>query len=335
MLYSLHGRSLLTLKDFTQKEINGLLDLATELKVKKDAECEHQYLKGKSIALIFEKDSTRTRIGFEVAAFDQGAHVTFLGPTDTPIGTKESIKDTARVLGRIYDGIEYRGFEQKTVEILAQYAGVPVFNGLTNEYHPTQILADFLTMQEQADRSLDGMTLCFIGNARNNVGHSLLLGAAIMGADVRICAPVSCQPETTIQQAARAYAEKSGATITVTADVNKAVRGCDFIYTDVWVSMGEPESVWGVRIDQLRPYQVTMDVLDAAQNNDVSFMHCLPAYHNADTVIGKKVKRVYGLDAMEVTDEVFESDRSIVFEQAENRMHTIKAVMVASLYNFS
>jgi ornithine carbamoyltransferase len=318
MTHSIRGRSLLTLKDFSPEEIDGLLQLAAELKADKQQRREKQHLLGMSIALIFEKNSTRTRAGFEVAAFDQGAHVTYLGPTGTQIGKKETIKDTARVLGRVYDGIEYRGFDQTTIEELAKFSGVPVFNGLTDEYHPTQILADFLTMQERSKKPLSDIRFCYIGDARNNMGHSLLLGGAKMG-----------QPERVEQQLASGYADVSGAKIMITDDVERAVEGCDFIYTDVWVSMGEPDSVWAERIELLLPYQVNTALLNATGNEDICFMHCLPAMHNADTEIGARIQKEFGLNAMEVTEDVFESAHSIVFDQSENRMHTIKAVLVA------
>jgi ornithine carbamoyltransferase len=329
MTHSIRGRSLLTLKDFSPEEIDGLLQLAAELKADKQQRREKQHLLGMSIALIFEKNSTRTRAGFEVAAFDQGAHVTYLGPTGTQIGKKETIKDTARVLGRVYDGIEYRGFDQTTIEELAKFSGVPVFNGLTDEYHPTQILADFLTMQERSKKPLSDIRFCYIGDARNNMGHSLLLGGAKMGMDTRICAPRARQPERVEQQLASGYADVSGAKIMITDDVERAVEGCDFIYTDVWVSMGEPDSVWAERIELLLPYQVNTALLNATGNEDICFMHCLPAMHNADTEIGARIQKEFGLNAMEVTEDVFESAHSIVFDQSENRMHTIKAVLVA------
>jgi len=288
-------------------------------------------LEGKDIALIFEKNSTRTRVGFEVAAFDQGARVTYLGPTGTHIGHKESVKDTARVLGRVYDAIEYRGFGQSVVEELAQYAGVPVYNGLTNEFHPTQILADFLTMQEHVEKPLRDVAYVFIGDAANNMGDSLLIGGAKMGMDVRLCAPKACWPGQTVQEEARALAAETGARITITEDVDAAVSGVDFVYTDVWVSMGEPKEKWAERIKLLMPYQVNAALMAKTGNPRVRFMHCLPAFHNTETVVGKEIQETYGIDAMEVTEEVFESPASIVFDQAENRMHTIKAVLVATL----
>ena len=281
--------------------------------------------------MIFEKNSTRTRVGFEVAAFDQGARVTYLGPTGTHIGHKESVKDTARVLGRVYDAIEYRGFGQTVVEELAEYAGVPVYNGLTNEFHPTQILADFLTMQENVEKPLRDVAFVFIGDAANNMGDSLLIGGAKMGMDVRLCAPRACWPEESIQREAREIAEQTGARVTLTESVDEAVRGVDFVYTDVWVSMGEAKEKWAERIKLLKPYQVTREVMEKTGNPRACFMHCLPAFHNAETTVGAEIQREFGLDCMEVTEEVFESPASIVFDQAENRMHTIKAVLVATL----
>lgn len=288
-------------------------------------------LRGKDIALIFEKDSTRTRVGFEVAAYDQGARVTYLGPTGTHIGHKESVKDTARVLGRIYDAIEYRGFGQSIVEELAEYAGVPVYNGLTNEFHPTQILADFLTMQEHVEKPLHEVAFVFIGDAANNMGDSLLIGGAKMGMDVRLCAPRACWPAQTIQDEAKAIALETGARLLITEKIDDAVKAVDFIYTDVWVSMGEPKEKWAERIELLMPYQVNSALMTQSGNPRVRFMHCLPAFHNTETVMGKDIQAQFGIDAMEVTDEVFESPASIVFDQAENRLHTIKAVLVATL----
>ncbi|HBS24781.1 MULTISPECIES: ornithine carbamoyltransferase [Thalassospira] len=331
MAFNLKNRSFLTLSDFSGEEIKFLLKLAKDLKSAKYAGYEVPTLTGKDIALIFEKDSTRTRVGFEVAAYDQGARVTYLGPTGSHIGHKESVKDTARVLGRIYDGIEYRGFGQKVVETLAQYAGVPVFNGLTDEFHPTQILADFLTMQEHVEKPLHQTRYAFLGDAGNNMGNSLLIGGAKMGMDVRLCAPKNCWPVESIQQEARSVARETGAKLTLTENVDEAVRDVDFVYTDVWVSMGEPKEKWAERINILRPYQVNKDVLDKTGNPHVRFMHCLPAFHDTTTSVGAEIKAEFGLDAMEVTDEVFESPASIVFDQAENRMHTIKAVLVATL----
>ncbi|MFT7136104.1 MAG: ornithine carbamoyltransferase [Akkermansiaceae bacterium] len=288
-------------------------------------------MQGKDIALIFEKDSTRTRVGFEVAAYDQGARVTYLGPTGSHIGHKESVKDTARVLGRIYDAIEYRGFGQNIVEQLAQYSGVPVYNGLTTEFHPTQILADFLTMQEHVEKPLHRVAYAFLGDAGNNMGDSLLIGGAKMGMDVRLCAPKACWPDAEIIKEAEAIAKETGARVMITEDVDTAVKDVDFVYTDVWVSMGEPKEKWAERIKLLSPYQVTAEVMAKTGNPRARFMHCLPAFHNAETTVGADIKAEFGLDCMEVTEEVFESAASIVFDQAENRMHTIKAVLVATL----
>ena len=331
MAFNLRSRSFLKLLDFTPKEIQYLLDLAADLKKAKYAGTEQPRLKGKNIALIFEKTSTRTRCAFEVAAYDQGAHVTYLGPTGSQIGVKESMKDTARVLGRMYDGIEYRGFAQKTVEELARYSGVPVWNGLTNEFHPTQILADFLTMREHTDKPLSQVSYAYLGDARFNMGNSLLVGGAKMGMDVRIVAPKALQPAAELVEACRKVAEETGARITITDDVDAGVKGCDFIYTDVWVSMGEPAEVWKERIDLLRPYQVNADLMARTGNPRCKFMHCLPSYHNLETQVGRDVHEKFGLDGVEVTEEVFEGPCNIVFDEAENRMHTIKAVMVATL----
>ena len=333
MSINLHTRHFLKLLDFSHQEIEYLLDLAAELKWAKSSGTEEQKLTGRNVALIFEKSSTRTRCAFEVAAYDQGAHVTYLGPSGSQIGIKESMKDTARVLGRMYDGIQYRGFGQSIVEELAQYAGVPVWNGLTNEFHPTQILADLLTMREHCDKSLSQIKFAYLGDARNNMGNSLMVGAAKMGMDFRAAAPKSYQPAEELQAICRNIAAESGAKITITEDVAKAVKDCDFLYTDVWVSMGEPDAVWTERIELLKPYQVNKNVMELTGNSSVKFLHCLPAYHNRDTRIGDDIYRKFGLEAMEVTDEVFESSASIVFDQAENRMHTIKAVMVATLGN--
>ena len=331
MAYNLRNRSFLAIKDFNQSEIKFLLKLSANLKSAKYAGTEQKRLNGKNIALIFEKDSTRTRVGFEVAAYDQGANVTFLGPTGSHIGHKETIKDTARVLGRIYDGIEYRGFGQEIVEQIAKYAGVPVFNGLTNEYHPTQFLADALTMSEHSEKPIEEITYCFIGDARNNMGNALLIGGAKLGMDVRLCAPKACWPKPEIIEYAKTIALETGARLSVTDDTTKAVNGCDFIYTDVWVSMGEAAEKWQERIDLLKPYQVNAELMKQTGNPKTKFMHCLPSFHNTDTTIGMEMKEKFGLDCMEVTDEIFESDASIVFDQAENRMHTIKAVLVATL----
>jgi ornithine carbamoyltransferase len=331
MPVNLRGRSFLKLLDFTPDEIRFLLRLSASLKQAKYGGYEDQRLKGKNIALIFEKDSTRTRTGFEVAAFDQGAHVTYLGPSGTQIGKKESMKDTARVLGRMYDGIEYRGFGQEQAEILAAHAGVPVYNGLTDEFHPTQILADFLTMREYTRKHLSAVSFCFLGDAGNNMGNSLLTAAAQIGMDVRLAAPKACWPDTAIVDESRAIAERTGARITLAEDPEEAVNGCDFIYTDVWVSMGEPDSVWEERIKLLTPYRVTSKIMKATGNPHAKFMHCLPAFHNRETQVGEKIFEQFGIDCMEVSEEVFESEASIVFDQAENRMHTIKAVLVATL----
>jgi len=297
----------------------------------KYAGTEQPRLKGKNIALIFEKASTRTRCAFEVAAYDQGGNVTYLGPTGSQIGQKESIKDTARVLGRMYDGLEYRGFGQEIVEELGQYAGIPVWNGLTNEFHPTQVLADFMTMKEHSDKPLREIKFAYLGDARNNMGNSLLIGAAKMGMDFRSVAPSSVQPNPKLVEEAKKIADKTGAKILITDDVKKGVKDCDFLYTDVWVSMGEPETVWKERIELLKPYQVNKEVIEMTANPQVKFMHCLPAFHNRQTIIGEDVYQKSGLEAMEVTEEVFESEKSIVFDEAENRVHTIKAVMVATL----
>lgn len=331
MAFNLRNRSFLKLLDFTPKEIQYMLDLARDLKRAKYAGTEVQHLKGKNIALIFEKDSTRTRCSFEVGALDQGAHVTYLGPSGSQIGKKESMKDTARVLGRIYDGIEYRGYDQATVETLAEYAGVPVWNGLTTEFHPTQILADFLTMTEHIDKPLNQVSFCYLGDAKNNMGNSLMVGAAKMGMDFRAAAPKSCQPEASLVATCREIAKETGAKIMITENVEEAVKGCDFLYTDVWVSMGEPAEIWAERIKMLRPYQVNMDVVKKTGNPNVKFLHCLPAFHNLETQVGREIHEKFGLDGIEVTEEVFESPMSIVFDEAENRLHSIKAIMVATL----
>ncbi|MDX2415572.1 MAG: ornithine carbamoyltransferase [Bacteroidales bacterium] len=331
MAYNLRNRSFVKLLDFDPKEIKFLLDLSIDLKKAKYAGVEQHRLDGKNIALIFEKASTRTRCAFEVAALDQGAHVTYLGPSGTQIGKKESMKDTARVLGRMYDGIEYRGFGQEVVEDLAAYSGVPVWNGLTNEYHPTQILADFMTMMEYSDKPLNQISFCFLGDARNNVGNSLMVGAAKMGMDFRAAAPSSVQPSDELVAMCKEIAKETGAKITISDDVAEAVKGVDFLYTDVWVSMGEPDEVWIERIKLLKPYQINKNVLELTGNTDVKFLHCLPAFHNRETKVGEEIFQKFGLDGMEVTEDVFESEHSIVFDEAENRMHTIKAVMVATL----
>ena len=329
MAYNLRNRSFLKLLDFSPKEIQYLLDLAAQLKKAKYAGCEQPRLKGKNIALIFEKTSTRTRCAFETAAYDQGAHVTYLGPTGSQIGIKESMKDTARVLGRMYDGIEYRGFAQKTVEELAQYAGVPVWNGLTNEFHPTQILADFLTVKEHFG-DLKGIKLVYMGDARYNMGNSLMVGCAKMGMHFVACAPEKYWPNSALIDTCRKIAAETGAVLEFEDDVDKAVAGAHVIYTDVWVSMGEPDSVWEERIRDLLPYRVTSAVMGKAGSQCV-FMHCLPSFHDLKTSIGRSIFEKFGIDCMEVTDEVFESPASIVFDEAENRMHTIKAVMASSL----
>lgn len=331
MGFNLRNRHCLKLLDFTPQEIAFLLDLSADLKKAKYAGTERPRMTGKNIALIFEKASTRTRCAFETAAYDQGARVTFLGPTGTQLGTKESMKDTARVLGRMYDGIEYRGFGQERVEELARHAGVPVWNGLTNEFHPTQVLADLLTMQEHSDKPLSQVAFAYVGDARNNMGNSLLVGAAKMGMDFRSVAPESVQPHGELVAQAREIARETGAQITVTDDVASGVAGCDFLVTDVWVSMGEPDEVWKKRIELLTPYQVNREMMEMTGNPGVKFMHCLPAFHNREPKIGEEIYQKFGLESMEVTEEVFESPASIVFDEAENRLHTIKAVMVATI----
>lgn len=331
MPVNLKNRHFLKLLDFTPGEIKFLLNLSFDLKKAKYTGTERPRLTGKNIALIFEKTSTRTRCAFEVAALDQGAHVTYLGPTGSQIGQKESMKDTARVLGRLYDGIEYRGYGQAIVEELAAYAGVPVWNGLTNEFHPTQVLADLMTMIEQCDKPLNKMAFCYLGDARNNMGNSLLVGAAKMGMDFRAAAPKSCQQSEELQRQCREIAKQTGAKINITDNVAEAVKGCDFLYTDVWVSMGEPDSKWEERIKLMKPFQVNKQAMELTGNPKVKFLHCLPAFHNRETKIGEDIYRKFGIESMEVTDEVFESEASVVFDQAENRMHTIKAVMVATL----
>jgi ornithine carbamoyltransferase len=327
----LHGRHFMKLADYSPDEITYLLDLAAELKAAKKEGREEQKLVGREIALIFEKDSTRTRCAFEVAAYDQGAHVTFIGPSGSHMGHKETVKDTARVLGRMYDAIEYRGFAQDTAEELATWAGVPVYNGLTDEWHPTQMLADFLTFREHIPKPLDEVRFCYLGDARFNMADSYLIGGAKLGMDVRIASPKSLWPREEIVELARRAAEETGGAVTLTDDVAEAVEGCDVLLTDVWVSMGEPADAWAERIELLMPYQINSGTMKLTGNPDVKFMHCLPAFHNTDTQVGKELYEKYGLDALEVTEEVFESPASLVFDEAENRLHTIKAVMVATI----
>jgi ornithine carbamoyltransferase len=331
MAFNLRNRSFLKELDFTPQELRFLLDLSLDLKKANYAGTEQQRLKGKKIVLIFEKASTRTRCAFETASYDQGAHVTYLEPTGSQMGSKESIRDTARVLGRMYDGIEYRGFAQTIVEELAKYARVPVWNGLTNEFHPTQILADLMTMMEHCDKPLSRMKFAYLGDARFNMGNSYLVAAAKMGMDFRAVSPKALQPNAKLVATAKAIARETGAKLTLTDDVAKGVKDCDFICTDVWVSMGEPPEVWKERIALLKPYQVNKAVMAKTGNPEVKFLHCLPSFHNRDTKIGEEIYQTYGLEAMEVNDEVFESDASLVFDEAENRVHTIKAVMVATL----
>lgn len=333
MAFSLRNRHFLKLEDFSRQEILFLIDLSRDLKRAKYMGTEQPRLPGKNIALIFEKTSTRTRCAFEVAAHDQGAHVTYLGPSGSQIGHKESMKDTARVLGRMYDGIEYRGFGQSIVEELAAYAGVPVWNGLTNEYHPTQVLADVLTMREHSPKALEEISFCYLGDARNNMGNSLMVGGTKLGMDVRLAAPKECWPEEELVERCRRFAAQSGARLTITESVDEGVAGCDFLYTDVWVSMGEPEEKWAERIELLRDYQVNAEAMKKTGNETTKFLHCLPAFHNRETSVGEDIFQKFGLDGLEVTEDVFESDASIVFDQAENRVHTIKAVMVATLGN--
>lgn len=330
-MYNLRNRSFLTLMDFTPKEINYLLDLSEDLKRAKYIGTEQQKLKGKNIVLLFEKDSTRTRCSFEVAAYDQGAHVTYLGPTGSQMGKKESIPDTARVLGRMYDGIEYRGYSQTIVEDLAKYSGVPVWNGLTDEDHPTQVLADFLTIREHVDKPLNETIFVYTGDGRNNVANALMIGATKMGMDFRIVSPKKLFPKRELLEKCNNIAMETGAKITCTDNIEEGVKYADVIYTDVWVSMGEPEDVWKSRIDLLKPYQVNMEMIEKTKNDNVIFLHCLPAFHDLKTRIGADIYEKFGLTSMEVTDEVFESKYSVVFDEAENRMHTIKAVMVATL----
>ena len=331
MAFNLRNRSFVKLLDFTPEEIKFLLKLSADLKAAKYGGYEKPKLTGKNVALIFEKSSTRTRTSFEVAAYDQGANVTYLGPSGSQIGHKETMKDTARVLGRTYDGIEYRGFAQATVETLAEYAGVPVWNGLTNEFHPTQILADVLTMTEHTYKKLPDIAYCFMGDARNNMGNSLMVGGCKLGMDVRLCAPKHLWPEDELVDKCKSIAAQTGARLTITDDVSEGVKGADYLYTDVWVSMGEPASVWEERIKLLKPYQVNAKAMGLTGNPDVKFMHCLPAFHNTETKVGADIYEKFGLESMEVTEEVFESEASIVFDEAENRLHTIKAIMVATL----
>ncbi|MDY0571353.1 ornithine carbamoyltransferase [Pasteurella multocida] len=332
MPLNLRHRHFLRLMDFTPTEIQFLLDLSANLKKAKYTGTEQPRLKGKNIALIFEKTSTRTHCSFEVAAYDQGANVTYIGPSGSQIGHKESMKDTARVLGRMYDGIQYRGYGQELVEILAQYSGVPVWNGLTDDFHPTQILADFLTMLEHGEgKRLNQMKMAYLGDARNNMGNSFVEGAALMGMDLRLVAPKAYWPEQKLLDEVAEMAKKTGAKITCTENVEEGVKGVDFLYTDIWVSMGEPEEAWEQRINLMKPYQVNKALLEKTGNPKVKFMHCLPAFHDENTTVGKEMAQKYGMNGLEVTDEVFESDASIVFDEAENRMHTIKAVMVATL----
>ena len=333
MAFNLKNRHLLSLVNHSEREIKYLLDLSRDLKRAKYAGTEQPKLQGKNIALIFEKTSTRTRCAFEVAAYEQGARVTYIDPNSSQIGHKESMKDTARVLGRMYDAIEYRGFKQSIVQELADYAGVPVFNGLTDEFHPTQMLADVLTMIENCDKPLSEISYVYIGDARNNMGNSLLLIGAKLGMDVRICGPKALLPDAELVELCEGFAKQSGARITVTDDIDKAVKGVDFVHTDVWVSMGEPLETWGDRIQLLLPYQVTPELMKRTGNPKVKFMHCLPAFHNSETKVGRQIAEKYPAlaNGIEVTEDVFESPMNIAFEQAENRMHTIKAVMVASL----
>jgi ornithine carbamoyltransferase len=331
MAFNLRNRSFVKELDFTPEELKFLLKLSADLKAAKYGGFEQQRLKGKNIALIFEKTSTRTRCAFEVAAYDQGAHVTYLGPEGSQIGHKESMKDTARVLGRMYDGIEYRGFAQATVEILAAYAGVPVWNGLTDQFHPTQMICDILTMIEHSPKHLNEIAYCYLGDARNNMGNSLMVTGCKLGMDVRLCAPKALWPAEDLVAACQQIAAETGARLTLTEHVEEGVKGVDFLYTDVWVSMGEPKEVWDERVKLLKPYQINMDVVEKTGNPNVKFMHCLPAFHNRETKVGEDIYQKTGMDGLEVTEEVFESSLSIVFAQAENRMHTIKAIMVATL----
>ncbi len=331
MAYNLRNRSFLKLLDFSPQDIRFLLDLAAELKRVKYAGTEQPRMVGKNIVLIFEKASTRTRCAFEAAAYDQGARVTYLDPASSQLGKKESLKDTARVLGRMYDGIEYRGFGQEIVEMLAEYSNVPVWNGLTNEFHPTQVLADIFTIMEHTDKPLSRVKLAYLGDARFNMGNSLLVGTAKMGMDFRCVAPEGLRPNKELVRKAEEIARATGARIKITSNLEEGVEGCDFLYTDVWVSMGEPADVWKERIELLKPYQVNKEVLKMTGNPKVKFMHCLPSFHNRETTVGEDIYKKFGLESMEVTEDVFESEASIVFDEAENRLHTIKAVMVATL----
>jgi ornithine carbamoyltransferase len=332
MSFNLRNRSLLTVQDYTQREFRYLLDLARDLKRAKYARTEQKHLEGKEICLIFEKTSTRTRCAFEVACYDQGANVTYLDPAGSQIGHKESFKDTARVLGRMYDAIEYRGSSQTGVEQLAQYAGVPVYNGLTDEYHPTQMMADVMTMREHSDKPIADIKYAYVGDTRSNMGHSLMIVGCLMGMDVRICGPKSLWPSEDYLKTARDLESKYGAKLTITDDPKAAVKGVDFIHTDVWVSMGEPKDVWKERIALLTPYQVNEKLLKASGNPQVKFMHCLPAFHDTETTVGKQIAETHGMtNGLEVTNDVFESEANIAFEQAENRLHSIKALLVATL----
>jgi len=331
MAFNIRNRNFLKLLDFTPKEIKFMLDLAADLKKAKYSGTEQPKLKGKNIALIFEKASTRTRCAFQAAAYDQGASITYLGPTGSQIGKKESMKDTARVLGRMYDGIEYRGFGQSVVEELGKYAEVPVWNGLTTEFHPTQILADFLTMMEHSDKPLHQVSFAYCGDARNNMGNSLMVGAAKMGMDFRAVAPKTMWPDEALVNSCRQIAKTTDGSIILTDNVDEGVKGVDFLYTDVWVSMGEPDEVWEERIKMMLPYQINMEMVKKTGNPKVKFLHCLPAFHNRDTIVGEEIYQKFGVEAMEVSDEVFESEHAVVFDEAENRLHTIKAVMVATL----
>jgi ornithine carbamoyltransferase len=332
MSLNLRNRSLLTIQDYTQREFRYLLDLSRDLKRAKYARTEQKHLDGKEICLIFEKTSTRTRCAFEVACYDQGAHVTYLDPAGSQIGHKESFKDTARVLGRMYDAIEYRGTSQEGVETLAKHAGVPVYNGLTDEYHPTQMLADVMTMREHSDKPISEIKYAYVGDTRSNMGHSLMIVGCLMGMDVRVCGPKQLWPSHEFTDIARGLEKKYGAKLTVTDQPDEAVKGVDFIHTDVWVSMGEPKEVWKERIELLTPFQVNTALMQASGNPHVRFMHCLPAFHDTETKVGKDIAEHFGLDnGLEVTNDVFESEYNIAFEQAENRMHSIKALLVATL----